>query len=84
MADETRQYPAPPPSDHLKREDQLLEDVERTQTRATYVSTTTLSPDHQAYLIQRHGTFVLDPIPGFGDADPYNWPQWKVVTPPQI
>lgn len=33
---------------------------------------------HRDYLLQRHGTLALDPIPGMGPADPYNWPEWKV------
>ncbi|KAL3463463.1 major facilitator superfamily domain-containing protein [Aspergillus heterothallicus] len=37
----------------------------------------TLSEQHQAYLIQRHGTLEIDPIPSMDPADPYNWPLWK-------
>jgi hypothetical protein len=37
-----------------------------------------LSPEHRDYLIQRHGTIELDPMPTSSEADPYNWPQWKV------
>lgn len=37
-----------------------------------------LSKEHRAYLLQRHGTLDLDPIPDFGDADPYNWSSTKV------
>lgn len=33
---------------------------------------------HRDYLLARHGTLELDPIPGMGPADPYNWPEWKV------
>lgn len=33
---------------------------------------------HRDYLMERHGTLDLDPIPGMGAADPYNWPEWKV------
>lgn len=33
---------------------------------------------HRDYLLERHGTLELDPIPGMGPADPYNWPEWKV------
>ena len=33
---------------------------------------------HREYLLERHGTLNLDPIPGMGPADPYNWPEWKV------
>ncbi|KAJ5676095.1 Major facilitator superfamily domain general substrate transporter [Penicillium macrosclerotiorum] len=32
---------------------------------------------HRDYLLQRHGTLELDPIPSMGPADPYNWPEWK-------
>jgi hypothetical protein len=54
---------------------------ENLQNTATYLdraAVSGLSQDHQQYLFQRHGTLELDPIPGIGGADPYNWPQWKV------
>jgi hypothetical protein len=58
---------------------QNVEDLHNEQTRATYINTRTgLSPEHEQYLIQRHGTVDLDPVPGPGGADPYNWPNWKV------
>lgn len=38
-----------------------------------------LSPQHQEYLIQHHGTVDLDPVPSMDDADPYNWPVSKVL-----
>ncbi|KAJ5703188.1 hypothetical protein N7488_010736 [Penicillium malachiteum] len=41
---------------------------------------TFLSEAHKSYLIERHGTFDLDPIPSTDPADPYNWPTWKKVT----
>lgn len=37
-----------------------------------------IAPEHREYLLQRHGTFELDPVPAMDDADPYNWPAWKV------
>ena len=37
-----------------------------------------LSPQHREYLLQRHGTVNLDPMPSADDADPYNWRLWKV------
>lgn len=37
-----------------------------------------LSDSHKAYLVERHGTLDLDPIPSMDPADPYNWPLWKV------
>ncbi|KAJ5344679.1 hypothetical protein N7452_002683 [Penicillium brevicompactum] len=36
-----------------------------------------LSEPHKSYLIQRHGTLDLDPIPSMDPADPYNWASWK-------
>ena len=35
---------------------------------------------HQDYLLERHGTLDLDPIPDMSPADPYNWPEWKVCS----
>lgn len=40
---------------------------------------TGLSPAARAYLLNRHGTLDLDPMPSPSDADPYNWPQSKKV-----
>ena len=37
-----------------------------------------LSREHAEYLMIRHGTLDLDPLPGPDDMDPYNWPNWKV------
>lgn len=39
-----------------------------------------LSESHKSYLIERHGTLDLDPIPSMDPADPYNWPAWKVSS----
>lgn len=36
-----------------------------------------LSPQHRDYLIARHGTIDLDPLPTMDPADPLNWPAWK-------
>ena len=38
---------------------------------------------HRDYLMERHGTLELDPIPGMGPTDPYNWPEWKVSLLPE-
>ncbi|OQD64991.1 hypothetical protein PENPOL_c006G01245 [Penicillium polonicum] len=43
-------------------------------------STALLSEVHKSYLIERHGTVDLDPIPTMDPADPYNWPSWKKST----
>ena len=36
-----------------------------------------LSPEHRDYLIARHGTTDLNPLPTMDPADPLNWPSWK-------
>jgi multidrug resistance protein len=51
--------------------------------RATYITTGAaagISQEHRDYLIQRHGTLDLDPIPTADPADPYNWPAWKKMA----
>ncbi|KAF8850419.1 MFS general substrate transporter [Acephala macrosclerotiorum] len=58
-----------------------LENLDAGPTHGTYFNSTEgLSNEHRQYLLDRHGTLDLDPIPDIGDADPYNWPQWKKVT----
>ena len=37
-----------------------------------------LSPEHRDYLLARHGTTDLNPLPTMDPADPLNWPSWKV------
>ncbi|CAK7201819.1 hypothetical protein SEUCBS139899_004534 [Sporothrix eucalyptigena] len=39
----------------------------------------TLSIEHRAYLIDRHGTAELDPVPCMDDNDPLNWPTRKKI-----
>ena len=34
--------------------------------------------DHEQYLLSRHGTLFLKPLPSADPADPLNWPGWKV------
>jgi hypothetical protein len=55
--------------------------LEHAPTHGTYLDkdeVSHISQEHRQYLIERHGTFDLDPLPTMGTADPYNWPQWKV------
>lgn len=66
-----------------KDSDEHVEGLEHTGTHQTYYVPTDvqdLSEEHRAYLLRRHGTLNLDPIPGHGDADPYNWSKSKKVT----
>jgi len=41
------------------------------------VAITELSPEHQSYLVKRHGSIQLDPLPSSDPAEPLNWPDWK-------
>ncbi len=62
---------------------QQTQDLEHANTHGTYLDkeeVTHLSEAHRNYLIQKHGTIELEPIPTMSDADPYNWPVWKVST----
>lgn len=40
-------------------------------------SAASLSPEHREYLLARHGTLDLSPLPSMDPADPLNWPYWK-------
>ncbi|BCS18944.1 putative MFS transporter [Aspergillus puulaauensis] len=39
-----------------------------------------LSAAHRDFLLERHGTLELDPMPSMDPADPYNWPSWKKIA----
>ncbi|KAJ4172989.1 hypothetical protein NW754_003195 [Fusarium falciforme] len=45
-----------------------------------YNDTESLSEEHKQYLLKRHGTINLDPVPYMSDADPLNWPKWKKIV----
>jgi hypothetical protein len=65
----------------FKGDPEYIERLGHAETHQTFIGKeeiATLPVDHQNYLLKRHGTLDLDPVPSFGDADPYNWPQWKV------
>jgi hypothetical protein len=39
-----------------------------------------ISNDIKQYIIERHGTLELDPLPSGSSKDPLNWPRWKKNT----
>lgn len=63
-----------------KGDDELIEsaDVESFAPHNGAGKEEGLSQEHIEYLLERHGTLELDPIPLPTAADPYNWPSWKV------
>jgi len=64
-----------------KVDNEHLENIDKTQTyvNRNNAAIAGLSQEHIDYLLKRHGTLELDPLPGHGDADPYNWATWKVT-----
>jgi hypothetical protein len=77
-------------ADSLPHDKHEAADVERLGPQQTYETyyereeIDSLSQEHRDYLMKRHGTLDLDPVPAFGDADPYNWPSWKVCNSDSI
>ncbi|KAK3295238.1 major facilitator superfamily domain-containing protein [Chaetomium fimeti] len=53
-------------------DEQNVEHSEPTQLHA-------LTAEHREYLLQRHGTLDLEPVPDMTDTDPYNWPKSKKI-----
>jgi hypothetical protein len=62
----------------------VVENLRNTSTYLDENAASGLSQEHREYLLQRHGTLDLDPVPGMGGADPYNWPLWKVSLRPMM
>ncbi|KAJ7624471.1 major facilitator superfamily domain-containing protein [Roridomyces roridus] len=61
----------------MKHSDSKPVDVEKT---IEFSDTDSLSDEHRQYLLQRHGTVELDPMPSMDPEDPYNWSTTKKVT----
>ncbi|TGO24081.1 hypothetical protein BPAE_0113g00390 [Botrytis paeoniae] len=59
---------------------EFSEAINHAATHATYIEADELSEEHRQYLLARHGTLDLDPLPGPSEADPYNWTNSKKVT----
>lgn len=56
-----------------QRPEQNDEHIERFPTVYSPFDAVNLPEAHKEYLIARHGTLELDPIPDASDADPFNW-----------
>lgn len=57
--------------------------VEKATSDASFEQLENGTPDnlvceHREYLLQRHGTVDLIPLPSIDPNDPLNWPSWKV------
>ncbi|KAL4913292.1 major facilitator superfamily domain-containing protein [Aspergillus aurantiobrunneus] len=58
----------------------LEEAEEQDHASVPELAASRLSQAHREYLLQRHGTLDLDPVPSASHADPYNWPVWKKIA----
>lgn len=67
-----------------KVDDTVIQGMDDKETSPVPENMTELAPRHREYLLQRHGTLELDPVPAMDDADPYNWPSWKVHHSPRV
>lgn len=67
-----------------KSDSEYVERLAQAHTHIEKDEIATLSEAHREYLLCRHGTLELDPVPDMGGADPYNWPAWKVIIPHRL
>jgi predicted MFS family arabinose efflux permease len=74
--DEVRRSMKPESLNHTERNEDALHQ-QHTYYTDTGEEEPRLSEPHRNYLLQRHGTVMLDPLPSADPADPYNWPAWK-------
>ncbi|PYH96036.1 MFS general substrate transporter [Aspergillus ellipticus CBS 707.79] len=83
MSEGVQPTPSPKTQDapHIEKDSsEYFEKVEEGPSSYAEIAAASLSPSHREFLLQRHGTLDLDPIPSPSDADPYNWPTWKKLT----
>lgn len=59
-----------PSIDHEKGP--MDDQVEKISTHGSHPAS--ISEEHKQYLIAKHGTYELDPLPSMSDDDPLNWP----------
>jgi hypothetical protein len=52
-------------------------DVVKTNGLTHHIEHIDLNSDHTSYLIARHGTTQLDPLPSTNPLNPLNWPKWR-------
>lgn len=80
-----RENDAEQPSEPVKSNEVFVESTEMgIPTTYADVVSSRISKAHRDYLMERHGTLELDPIPSMDAADPYNWPGWKVRSPRDV
>ncbi|WPH00812.1 MFS general substrate transporter [Acrodontium crateriforme] len=66
-------------SDKRREDHEYNEELGPVQTNIESEEIAALSSEHRNYLLKRHGTLALDPVPDMHDADPYNWPQSRKI-----
>ncbi|CAH0024869.1 unnamed protein product [Clonostachys rhizophaga] len=61
-------------SEHLESQD---EHSDTSQHPATTAVVAQMTEEHKNYILKRHKTLDLDPMPSADPNEPYNWPRWK-------
>jgi hypothetical protein len=68
----------PDPSDTSHGNKEMIMDTKNKSEHLDDASRDALSLEHSSYLVERHGTTDLNPLPSQDPSDPLNWPAWKV------
>ncbi|KAI0133752.1 benzoate 4-monooxygenase cytochrome P450 [Xylariales sp. AK1849] len=63
-----------------KTEEGKVEDKEAQSLETGPSEIDDLTDEHRAYLLERHGSLNLEPVPSIDPADPYNWPKSRKIT----
>lgn len=69
----------PPREDSLQQENSTAEEKGLDAATLEDGPADHLTPEHREYLLARHKTLDLVPLPTMDPADPLNWPTWKVL-----
>ncbi|CAG9956747.1 unnamed protein product [Clonostachys rosea f. rosea IK726] len=62
-------------SEHLESQDEHSDTSRQPTTNTAVVAQ--MTEEHKNYILKRHKTLDLDPMPSADPNEPYNWPRWK-------
>lgn len=65
-------------SEHLESQDEHSDTSRQPATTTTTTIIAQMTEEHKNYILKRHKTLDLDPMPSTDPNEPYNWPRWKV------
>ncbi|KAK7224687.1 hypothetical protein V2G26_012690 [Clonostachys chloroleuca] len=64
-------------SEHLESQDEHSDTSRQPATTTTTTIIAQMTEEHKNYILKRHKTLDLDPMPSTDPNEPYNWPRWK-------